>query len=290
MISSSNASVPHLGLGGARSLVGALVCTALLFFAAPAYAISDTVCAAEQEAFIKASIDDQVNPEVRKLSGMEAYISKQEAEARAYLWSGENGAIPWHIKDTLDIKTERDAAEVVATFNRMAQKYDAEQAQCTSKPHQGGMDTRFTPYFYKMMAARSRMKACHFEARRRELGGSAGTTVAASPSKDESKLPEAPTECSAKNTESANAALNHIEERLGVFLDSPQGRSTAASTPVLRVIIWATSEMSKAIERYCPNNPAYADRLSELKASHDAALADCIGVQNCNPDCIPVAP
>ena len=255
MISSSNASVPHLGFGGARALIGALICTALLFFAAPAYAISDTVCAAEQEAFIKASIDDQVNPEVRKLSGMEAYINKQEAEVRAYLWSGENGAIPWHIKDTLNIKTARDAAAVVATQNRMAQKHEAELAQFNSNPYRGLTDTRFSPYVYKKWIAEARMKACHFEARRRELGGSADTTVAASPSKDESKLPEAPTECSAKNTESANAALNHIEERLGVFLDSPQGRSTAASTPVLRVIIWATSEMSKTIERYCPNTP-----------------------------------
>ncbi len=290
MISSSNTSVPHLGFGGARSLIGALICTALLFFAAPAYAISDTVCAAEQEAFIKASIDNEISPETRRLSGMEAHIRKRENETRTFLMSDENDAIGWHIKDTLNIKTERDAAEVVATFNRMAQKYDAEQAQFNSNPYRGLTDTRFSPYFYKMMAARSRMKACHFEARRRELGGSADTTVAASPSKDESKLPEAPTECSAKNTESANAALNHIEERLGVFLDSPQGRSTAASTPVLRVIIWATSEMSKTIERYCPNTPAYADRLSELKASHDAALAACIGVQSYNPDCTPVAP
>lgn len=113
MISSSYASVPHLGFGGARSLIGALVCTTLLFFAAPAYAISETICAAEQEAFIKASIDDQVNPEVRKLSGMEAYIKKQEDEVRAYLWSGDNDTIPWHIKDTLNIKTARDAAAVL---------------------------------------------------------------------------------------------------------------------------------------------------------------------------------
>ena len=290
MISSSYASVPHLGFGGARSLIGALVCTTLLFFAAPAYAISETICAAEQEAFIKASIDDQVNPEVRKLSGMEAYIKKQEDEVRAYLWSGDNDTIPWHIKDTLNIKTARDAAAVVASQNRVAQENEAELAQFNSKPYQGGRDTRFSPYVNKKWIAKARMKACHFQARRRELGGSAGTTVAATPSKNASKLPEAPTECSVKNTESANVAMDQIDARLEAFLDSPQGKTTGAATPVLQVIMWATNEMSKTIQRYCPNAVAYADRLSELKGSHDTALDACQKIQTNPSVCGPVAP
>ncbi|MEF2155471.1 hypothetical protein V3390_04395 [Luteimonas sp. FXH3W] len=143
-----------------------------------------------------------------------------------------------------------------------------------------------------MWIATARMKACHFEARRIELGGGKSNASASSSkaTSNQPATPSVPSACSAKNAAVANAAMDEIDARLGTFLDSPRGRNATVATPTLQVIMWATQKMSETIWRYCPNSVGYAERLSELQASYDAALDACQKIRTNESVCGPVAP
>ena len=248
-----------------------------------AHAISPNACAAEQEAFVKASIDNAVSPESRTMSGMADFVAEREAAVRKFLASDESDSIPWHIKDTDNITNAKDAATVIELFRKQVRENEQMLETFKTNPPRDMSDTRFSRYSYAASAAKYRMKACLFEARREELLNGQD---------DSSESPELPSDaqCSTGKTASVNKEMNAIDDRLTAFTDSMQMRNPGESTPSLKVIMWATLEMIKIIDKYCPDSPNFVKRQDELKASYNAAMVACDKISSNSDQCVPAAP
>lgn len=271
---------------GMRTILASL----LLMLTAPVIAVDINDCKFEQDTFVKASIDNTIHPEGRKILSS-AYVRKREDEVRAHLYSGDNASIPWHVADIQNIRTAKHA-EMAATYHlKSIPEYEAVLATFSSRPPYAG-DTRFSPESYKRDIAYARMQVCLLDVRRRELAGSDTQTSAGLPTTGAAgpiKLYE-PVNCVPKSTAAANTSIENIEAKIEVFLASSKEQNAVAITRSLQVVMWASDAMSKTIQQHCPDSEGFTQRLKELKATYDSAMQACVKIQTRSEVCGPVAP
>ncbi len=101
---------------------------------------------------------------------------------------------------------------------------------------------------------------------------------------------DAPEACSAETASAVNDAIADIDARVARFLETPLGKQQGSATPMLQVVMWATSEQAAAIKADCADNPAYAKRVRELDASYASALQACRQLRSDPDTCGPLSP
>ncbi|WP_374679676.1 hypothetical protein [Hydrocarboniphaga effusa] len=260
---------------------------AAIFLAASAshaWAVSQSDCVQEQEAFLQAVVDKDIPPKNRS-SLPSRYVQEREDMWRNHYFSGAetNDSIAWHIADTRNIRNARDAQAVIESLAKFMQKDQVELDTFQARPYQGGCcDNRFSPETYQEGVAKKRMQICFFEARKNELSGGA-SAASASPS------PAAVAECGAAQSASINSTLEQIDQRLARFLETPAGKQIGTATPMLQAVMWGTSQQANAL-RECANAEAFKKRLTELDAAFDSAKQACVQIQSRPDICGPVAP
>lgn len=280
----------HKRLAASPALFAKGVITLFLAgFAGHAMAVSKADCVQEQQAYLQAAIDSQINPESRSTLSAD-YIREQEDDVRRFVLGDGNDSISWWVKDTGNVTNARDARTLAQQYTKFMQDEQAMLDSFQSRPYQYMADDRLFPTQYAKSAAKWRMIACFFQARERELSGgkaSAGAGAGDSAGKPVAAVPE---ECSTQNTAAANQAVSDIDSQIDAFLDSPQGRKIGAATPSLQVVMWAADASTKIIRRYCPESGGFKERLAELKRTYDSAMQVCRTIQG-NPEiCGPVSP
>lgn len=246
-----------------------------------AWAVSQSDCVQEQEAFLQAVIDKDIPPKNRS-SLPSQYVQEREDMWRNHYLSGEetNDSIAWHIADTRHVTSARNAQTVIQGLTKSVQGDQAELGEFQARPYQGlCCDNRFSPETYQEWIAKKQMQICFFEARRRELSGGAPAPTA----------PPAVAECGAELSASINSAVEQIDQRIARFLESPAGQQTGAATPMLQVVMWGTSQQANALKE-CANAKDFKNRVAELDAAFDSAKRACIQVQSRPEICGPVAP
>lgn len=110
-----------------------------------------------------------------------------------------------------------------------------------------------------------------------------GTATAAT-----SKRPTA--ECAADAAVNANRELLQIDERVGKFNRAQTGPQAFTSTPALQVIMWGTQEQARIMGQYCPDSPAFQQRIDNYMSVFRLAQEACRKVQSRPELCVPVAP
>ena len=96
--------------------------------------------------------------------------------------------------------------------------------------------------------------------------------------------------CPVETAQAIDERLADIDARVQRFLETPLGKQQGSATPLLQVIMWATSAQGSAIKGQCPDNPAYRKRVQELDAAYASALKACRQVQSRPEVCGPSPP
>ncbi|WP_130410643.1 hypothetical protein [Fluviicoccus keumensis] len=123
----------------------------------------------------------------------------------------------------------------------------------------------------------ARMKACpYYVAAER----SAGPKPTPAPVKD----------CSQDASTLVNKSLQDIDTRVGAFMASNAGQAQGSPTPSLQVVMWATLQQARIIQRYCSGSAGYKERAESLESSFLAAQQACRQLQSRPEICEPVAP
>lgn len=96
--------------------------------------------------------------------------------------------------------------------------------------------------------------------------------------------------CSAATARTIDQRLAEIDARVQRFLETPLGKQQGSATPMLQVILWATSEQRDAIGAGCAEQATYRQRIQELNASYNGALKACQQIQSRPAVCGPSSP
>lgn len=250
-----------------KPLFRVLLACCLLGCASQVQAVTLADCRDEQEAWIEAKTR---NPE-------------NASAVRNQMLSGENDSIPWWISEINKINTSIGVIQGLDVYTRSLNQDIDTINSFNSRPYSILGDSRLYPEIVNESAARNRFKICIHQARLRELsgGGAAATPVTQSPP------PAAP--CAADRMQSMNQEIADSDSRLAAFMQNTPG-TTAGTTGMLKVVMWATKSQADALRRYCPGWEDATSRIADLEASFKSAQAACDQIQAGGSKCAPMTP